>query len=91
MAMTNAERQAAHKARRAETLEVLTQQNAALLEENAALRAELDALKEGPPRRSRSSQGSTEGRSGRNVAGGRCGCSVRPHSCTCCEKVKKAG
>ena len=43
MAMTNAERQAAHKARRAETLEVLTQQNAALLEENAALRAELDA------------------------------------------------
>ena len=46
MAMTNAERQAAHKARRAETLEVLTQQNAALLEENAALRAELDALKE---------------------------------------------
>lgn len=46
MAMTNAERQTAHKARRAETLEVLTQQNAALLEENAALRAELDALKE---------------------------------------------
>lgn len=46
MALTNAERQAAHKARRAETLEVLTQQNAALLKENAALRAELDALKE---------------------------------------------
>ena len=45
MAMTNAERQAAHKARRAEMLEMLTQQNAALLEENAALRAELDALK----------------------------------------------
>ena len=45
MAMTNAERQAAHKARKAEMLDVLTQQNAALLEENAALRAELDALK----------------------------------------------
>ena len=46
MAMTNAERQAAHKARRAEMLEMLTQQNAALLAEVAELRAELDALKE---------------------------------------------
>lgn len=46
MAMTNAERQAAHKARRAEMLEMLTQQNAALLAEVAELRAELDAMKE---------------------------------------------
>ena len=46
MAMTNAERQAAHKARRAEMLEMLTQQNAALLAEVAELRAELNALKE---------------------------------------------
>ena len=46
MAMTNAERQAAHKARRAEMLEVLTQQNAALLAEVAELRAELDAMRE---------------------------------------------
>ena len=46
MALTNAERQAALKARRAEMLETLTQQNAALLEENVSLRAELDALKE---------------------------------------------
>ena len=46
MAMTNAERQAAHKARRTEMLETLTKQNAALLEEVATLRAELDAAKE---------------------------------------------
>lgn len=46
MAMTNAERQAAHKARRAEMLEMLTQQNAALLAEVAELRAELDAMRE---------------------------------------------
>lgn len=46
MALTNAERQAAFKARRAETLEALAQQNAALLAEVAELRAELDALKE---------------------------------------------
>ena len=46
MALTNAERQAAHKARRAEMLEVLTQQNAALLAEVAELRAELDAMRE---------------------------------------------
>ena len=46
MAMTNAERQAAHKARRAEMLETLTQQNAALLAEVAELRAEVDKLRE---------------------------------------------
>ena len=46
MAMTNAERQAAHKARRAEMLEMLTQQNAALLAEVAELRAEVDRLRE---------------------------------------------
>lgn len=46
MAMTNAERQAAFKARRAEMMETLTQQNAALQEENSALRAELDTLKD---------------------------------------------
>lgn len=46
MALTNAERQAAHKARRAEMLETLTQQNAALLAEVAALRAELDSVRE---------------------------------------------
>ncbi len=45
MALTNAERQAAYKARKAEMMETLTQQNAALLKENAELRAELDALK----------------------------------------------
>ena len=39
MALTNAERQAAFKARRAETLEALAQQNAALLAEVAELRA----------------------------------------------------
>ena len=46
MALTNAERQAAFKARRAEMLETLTQQNAALLAEVAALRADLDAMRE---------------------------------------------
>ena len=46
MALTNAERQAAFKTRRAETLEILTQQNAALLAEVAALRAELDSMRE---------------------------------------------
>lgn len=46
MALTNAERQAAYKARRAEMLETLTQQNAALTEENAKLRSELEKLKE---------------------------------------------
>lgn len=46
MALTNSERQAAHKARRAEMLETLTQQNAALLAEVAALRAELDSVRE---------------------------------------------
>lgn len=45
MSLTNAERQAAYKARKAEMMETLTQQNAALLKENAELRAELDALK----------------------------------------------
>lgn len=46
MAMTNAERQAAYKARKAETLEALAQQNAALLAEVAELRAEVDRLRE---------------------------------------------
>ena len=46
MALTNAERQAAFKARRDETMDALAQQNAALLAEVAELRAELDALKE---------------------------------------------
>lgn len=46
MALTNAERQAAYKARRTEMLETLTQQNAALLAEVATLRAELDAMRE---------------------------------------------
>ena len=46
MGLTNAERQAAFKARRAETMDALAQQNAALLAEVAELRAELDALKE---------------------------------------------
>lgn len=46
MALTNAERQAAFKARRAETMDALAQQNAALLAEVAELRAEMDALKE---------------------------------------------
>ncbi len=46
MALTNAERQAAYKARRTEMLETLTQQNAALLAEVAELRAEVDRLKE---------------------------------------------
>ena len=46
MALTNAERQAAFKARRAETMDALAQQNAALLAEVAELRAELNTLKE---------------------------------------------
>jgi cell division protein FtsB len=46
MALTNAERQAAFKARKAETLDSLAQQNAALLAEVAELRAEVDRLKE---------------------------------------------
>ena len=46
MALTNAERQAAFKARRAETMDALAQQNAALLAEVAELRAELNAAKE---------------------------------------------
>ena len=46
MALTNAERQAAFKARRAETMDALAQQNAALLAEVAELRAEVDRLKE---------------------------------------------
>jgi uncharacterized protein YhaN len=44
MALTNAERQAALKARREETTRLLAEQNAALLEENAELRAEVAAL-----------------------------------------------
>ena len=46
MALTNAERQAAFKARKAETIEALTQQNSALLAEVAELRAELDRMRE---------------------------------------------
>ena len=46
MALTNAERQAAFKARKAETLEALAQQNAALLTEVSELRAEVDRLRE---------------------------------------------
>ena len=46
MALTNAERQAAFKARKSETMDALAQQNAALLAEVAALRAELDAMRE---------------------------------------------
>lgn len=46
MALTNAERQAAFKARKAETMDALAQQNAALLAEVAELRAELDKMKE---------------------------------------------
>lgn len=46
MALTNAERQAAFKARRAETMDALAQQNAALLAEVAELRAEVDRLRE---------------------------------------------
>ena len=47
MALTNAERQAAFKARKAETIEALTQQNSALLAEVAELRAELDRMRKG--------------------------------------------
>ena len=46
MALTNAERQAAFKARKSETMDTLAQQNAALLEEVAELRAEVDRLRE---------------------------------------------
>ena len=46
MALTNAERQTAFKARRAETMDTLTQQNSALLAEVAALRTELDLMRE---------------------------------------------
>ncbi len=45
MALTNSERQAAFKARRAETMDALAQQNAALLAEVAELREELDAMR----------------------------------------------
>ena len=46
MALTNAERQAALKARREETARLIAEQNAALMAENAALRAEVATLKE---------------------------------------------
>lgn len=46
MALTNAERQAAFKARKAETMDSLTHQNTALLAEVAALRAEVDSMRE---------------------------------------------
>ena len=45
MALTNAERQAAFKARKSETIDALAQQNAALLAEVVELRAELDAMR----------------------------------------------
>ena len=56
MALTNAERQAAFKARKAETMDALTQQNAALLAEVAALRTELDAMREKAHRRGGNSE-----------------------------------
>ena len=46
MALTNAERQAAFKAKRAETMDALTKQNAAPMGEVAEGRAEGDRLKE---------------------------------------------
>ena len=46
MALTNAERQAAFKAHKNETMDALAQQNAALLAEVAELRAEVDKLRE---------------------------------------------
>jgi regulator of replication initiation timing len=46
MALTNAERQAALKARREETARLMIEQNTALMAENAALRAEVAALKD---------------------------------------------
>ena len=46
MALTNAERQAALKARREEITRLLTEQNTKLLDENAALRQEVAELKE---------------------------------------------
>jgi len=46
MALTNAERQAALKARREATTRLMEEQQIALLDENAALRAEVAALKE---------------------------------------------
>jgi predicted nuclease with TOPRIM domain len=46
MALTNAERQAALKARREEMTRMLAEQNAALLAENAELRAEVATLRE---------------------------------------------
>ena len=46
MALTNAERQAALKARREETARLIAEQNAALMAENAALRAEVATLKD---------------------------------------------
>ena len=61
MALTNAERQAAFKARRAETMDALAQQNAALLAEVAELRAELDTEGEGAQARGGSAQGAAEG------------------------------
>ena len=51
MALTNAERQAAFKARKAETLEALAQQNAALLAEVAELRAGVEVVREKAERR----------------------------------------
>lgn len=46
MALTNAERQAAYKARRTDMLETLTEQNAALQAEVTELRRELDGARE---------------------------------------------
>ena len=46
MALTNSERQAAFKARKAETMDALAQQNAALVAEVAELRKEVDRPRE---------------------------------------------
>jgi hypothetical protein len=46
MALTNAERQAAYKAKKSETIDILTATNAALLADNAKLRDEVSKLKD---------------------------------------------
>lgn len=46
MALTNAERQAAYKAKKVETIDALSATNAALIAENAKLQAEVKNLTE---------------------------------------------
>jgi hypothetical protein len=46
MALTNAERQAAYKAKKSETIDILTATNATLMADNAKLQTEVNALKE---------------------------------------------